>query len=54
MMRNIKTKRLKALKNDADRLYSCIILDNGRYDNKWETVLLYFTVHIANVNYKIQ
>ena len=28
--------------NNADRLYTYIISNNSRYNNKWETVLLCF------------
>ena len=40
-MMRIKQKD-KALKNNADRLYTCVIWDSSRYNNIWETVLLSF------------
>ena len=40
------------MKNNADRLYTCIIWDNSRYNNKWEMVLLCF--YCAHCKCKLQ
>ena len=42
----------KTLKNNADRLYTCIIWDNSRCNNRWETMLLCF--YCAHCERKLQ